>query len=47
MGFVSEAVAQLQDQRQKEIKTEPLNKKCLCFNTQWKKQDAWVCQQAW
>lgn len=47
-GFVSENVAQLLGpsvyRRQKEIKTEPLNRNCLYFNTQWEKE-AGACQQ--
>ena len=42
LGFVFENVTQLPGasvyQRQKEIKTDTLNRKCLYFNTQWKKQ---------
>lgn len=38
VGFVSAPVAQLQERRQQEIKTQPLNEKHLRFNTQRKKQ---------
>lgn len=48
-GFVFENLAQLWGanvyRRQKVIKTEPLNRNCLYFNTQWKKQRLGAGQQ--